>query len=78
MLFQGNEKYPDENEYMTYMANNAGTNNAYTSNTDTNFFFSVSNEAFEGGLDRLAQFFISPNFSEDSTAREVNAVDSEY
>ena len=45
---------------------------------DTNYHFEVSNDAFEGALDRLAQFFISPNFSEDSAEREVNAVDSEF
>lgn len=60
------------------MQNNGGFNNASTSLTDTNFHFDCSNDAFEEGLDRLAQFFISPTFSESSTEREVNAVDSEY
>lgn len=60
------------------MQNNGGMNNAFTSLTDTNFHFDCSNEAFEEGLDRLAQFFISPSFSEDSAAREVEAVDSEF
>lgn len=78
MLFQGTDKYPEESEYMEFIANNGGSNNAFTSATDTNFHFSVSNEAFEEALDRLAQFFISPKFSESSSDREVNAVDSEY
>ena len=52
--------------------------NAYTSMTDTNFHFDCSNEAFEGALDRLAQFFISPTFSENSTEKEIEAVDSEF
>ena len=30
MLFEGTSKYPDENEYMIFMSNNAGSNNAYT------------------------------------------------
>ena len=78
MLFQGTEKYPRENEYSEFMTNNGGMNNAYTSLTNTNYHFEVSNEAFEEGLDRLAQFFICPTFSEDATDREVNAVDSEF
>jgi len=45
---------------------------------DTNYQFECSNDALEGALDRLSQFFISPKFSVDSTEREVNAVDSEF
>lgn len=30
MLFQGTKKYPKENEYAQFIANNGGTNNAYT------------------------------------------------
>ena len=60
------------------MQNNGGSNNAYSSETNTNFFFDCSNEGFEEGLDRLSQFFISPNFSEASAEREINAVDSEF
>ena len=78
MLFQGTEKYPSENEYSEYMKDHGGYNNAFTSSDDTNFHFECSNEGFEGGLDRLAQFFISPKFSENSTEKEVNAVDSEF
>ena len=78
MLFQGTEKYPDESEYMEFLSKNGGSDNAFTSMTDTNFHFAVSNGAFEEALDRLSQFFISPKFSEASTDREANAVDSEY
>jgi insulysin len=78
MLFQGTDKYPSENEYSAFMTNNGGSNNAYTSLTDTNYHFDCSNEAFEEGLDRLAQFFICPSFSESASEREVNAVDSEF
>ena len=54
MLFQGTEKYPIENEYGEFISKNGGSNNAFTSLTDTNFHFSISNEAFEECLDRLA------------------------
>ena len=54
MLFQGTDKYPSENEYSAFMTNNGGSNNAYTSLTDTNYHFDCSNEAFEESLDRLA------------------------
>ena len=78
MLFQGTDAYPDESEYMAYLTQNGGSANAFTSMTDTNFQLSVSNEAFEGALDRLAQFFISPRFEESRADSEMNAVDAEY
>ena len=78
MLFMGTEKYPSENEYSEYITNVGGMNNAYTSMTDTNYMFDSSNEGFQGALDRFAQFFIAPLLKEDSTEREMEAVDSEY
>jgi len=54
MLFQGTEKYPNENEYSEFIKNNGGYNNAYTSLTNTNFHLECSNEAFEESLDRIA------------------------
>ena len=78
MLFMGTEKYPSENEYSQFIQNNGGMNNAYTSLTNTNYHFDCSNEAFEEALDRFAQFFICPNFSESGAEREVKAVDSEF
>ena len=60
------------------MSNNGGMNNAFTSTTNTNYHLKCSNEAFEEGFDRMAQFFICPTFSVDSAEREVNAIDSEF
>jgi insulysin len=54
MLFMGSDKYPSENEYSEFIKNNGGYSNAYTSLTNTNYQFEVSNEALEGALDRFA------------------------
>lgn len=78
MLFLGTEKYPDEGEYKEYLSQNGGYSNAYTSRDHTNYHFQVFPDAFEGALDRFAQFFIAPLFTEDFTQREKNAVDSEF
>ena len=78
MLFLGTEKYPQENEYAEFIQNNGGRHNAYTSLTNTNYYFDISNEAFSEALDRFSQFFKKPLLSESSTEREMNAVDSEY
>jgi insulysin len=78
MLFLGSKKYPVENDYKVYIKDNGGAANAATSLTNTYFYFDVSNPAFEGALDRISQFFVDPLMHEESTNREMNAVDSEY
>ncbi|KAJ2788177.1 metalloprotease, partial [Coemansia linderi] len=78
MLFLGTEKYPQEGEYNAYLAKHSGRSNAYTSFTETNYYFSVFNGALENALDRFSQFFISPLLNADCVDRELNAVDSEH
>ncbi len=77
MLFLGTEKYPDESEYGNYLKSNGGYSNAYTAGDHTNYHFEIRHEAFEGAIDRFAQFFIAPLFSPKFTEREMNAVNSE-
>ena len=92
MLFLGTEKYSDEDEYETYLNQYGGFSNAYTDMEDTNYFFAITTDAEEcftsnqikctdalyGAMDRLAQFFIAPNFDRDMVDRELQAIDSEY
>ena len=78
LLFMGNEKYPAENDYFEYITKNGGFSNANTQLDRTIFYFNVSNEAFEGALDRFAQFFISSKFNAGSVDREKKAVDNEF
>ena len=77
MLFMGSTKYPDESSYKKFISENGGHCNAYTSLSATNFHFEISNQALLGGLDRFAQFFISPLLLENCVERELKAVDSE-
>jgi insulysin len=77
MLFMGTEKFPDENEYSKYLNAHGGSSNAYTDSEDTVYYFDVNQEHLQGALDRFAQFFISPLFTEGATGREMNAVDAE-
>ncbi len=78
MLFLGTDKYPDEAEFDTYLQENGGYSNAYTADEHTNYFFEVRNDAFEGALDRFAQFFVAPKFTPAFVEREIRAVDSEH
>lgn len=78
MLFLGTKKYPDKSEYSNFLSANGGYDNAYTSLENTNYYFAVNLDALEEALDRFAQFFIAPLFTENSTYGEMNAVNSEY
>ncbi|EPY20843.1 insulysin [Strigomonas culicis] len=77
MLFMGTDKYPKEEEYSTYISKNGGSDNAWTDNSDTTFYFKVSDDAFHGALERFVEFFVAPLFAAGSVERELNAVHSE-
>ena len=78
MLFLGTEKFPSVEEFGEYLQRNGGYNNAYTARDRTNFHLEIRPEAFDGALDRFAQFFIAPKFTPEFNEREVNAVNSEF
>lgn len=78
MLFLGTEKYPEPGEYQEFISEHGGNHNAYTSSEHTNYFFDVDARHFEESLDRFAQFFVAPLFSEEYVDRERHAVESEY
>jgi insulysin len=77
MVFMGSKKYPDSNDFMSSINNNGGKTNAYTSDTDTNYHFTVDPSSFTEILDKFAQFFTDPLLKKEYIEREINAVDSE-
>ena len=78
MLFLGTDKYPDPDEYQSYINQHGGQHNAYTSFEHTNYFFDINPTKFESALDRFARFFVAPSFDAEYINREMNAVHSEY
>lgn len=78
MLFLGTKKYPDANEYQTYIKSHGGDHNAWTGSEFTNYYFSIDNEHFLHALDRFSDFFIAPTLKGEWIAKEIEAVDSEY
>ncbi|KJY83064.1 peptidase M16 [Vibrio galatheae] len=78
MLFLGTEKYPKVGEFQSYISQHGGSNNAWTGTEHTCFFFDVSPNAFEQGLDRFSQFFAAPLFNSEALDKERQAVESEY
>lgn len=78
MLFLGTQKYPNENEYSSFLSKNSGSSNAATYPDLTKYYFDVVPEKLPDALDRFSQFFIAPLFTESATLREINAVHSEH
>lgn len=78
MLFLGNAKYPAENGFQEFLQKHSGSTNAETRNDSTCYYFDISSDWLKEALERFAQFFLCPLFSESATEREVNAVDSEF
>lgn len=65
-------------EFNDFVTANGGRRNAMTSDEFTLYFFDIHENAFEEGVDRFAQIFISPLLSKSAMQREREAVDSEY
>jgi insulysin len=63
---------------LQFLSRNNGSSNAFTSSTNTNYYFNVATPALAGALERFSGFFHSPLFSQSSIVRELNAVDSEH
>ncbi len=78
MLFLGTQKYPTSGDYQAFIAKHGGAHNAYTSYTDTNYYFDIDANYLEPALDRFSRFFIDPLFTSEFVDREKNAVHSEY
>ena len=78
MLFLGTEKFPDKNEYHKFLSQHGGGANAVTHTDFTQYYFDVSPNKLDEVLDRFAQFFLKPLFTESATELEINAVNSEH
>ncbi|KAJ2024350.1 metalloprotease [Coemansia sp. S85] len=74
----GTERFPDVDEYQSYISHHTGNCNASTNFSRTRFYFGIPSDAFEGALDRFASFLASPLFSRDCIDRELGTVDSEF
>ncbi|MCJ8339605.1 MAG: insulinase family protein [Pseudomonadales bacterium] len=78
MLFLGTEKYPVPSDYSEFIQSHGGSQNAFTSGENTNYYFDIKEDALDEALDRFSQFFIAPLFAQKYTDRERNAVNAEY
>ena len=78
MLFNGTEKYPNENEFMTFTTKYGGYTNAFTEHNSTCYYYTIQSDHLNTSLDMFGHFFISPLFNKDSIEREKEAVNAEH
>jgi len=63
MLFLGTKKYPEENEFSRFIAQNGGFYHAYTALDHTNYYCSSKTDALGPLLDRLINIFFKTSFA---------------
>lgn len=78
MLFNGTEKYPDENLFSEHIAKYNGYSNAWTAHNHTCYYYTLSQNGLHESLKMFAEFFISPLLDKDCVNREKEAVNSEH
>ncbi|CAH0520454.1 unnamed protein product [Peronospora belbahrii] len=78
MLFMGSQKYPDENEFESFLSAHGGYSNGATDNEVTSYTFEVGPAHLEPALNMFAHFFISPLLKAEAMERELSAIESEF
>jgi insulysin len=78
MLFNGTQKYPQEQDFSAFISQNNGYQNAYTSHDHTCYYFSTVEDGLQKGLDMFCDFFVAPLLNKHCVAREKEAVNSEH
>lgn len=78
MLFLGTEEYPEPNALQSYLEDNAGFANAYTSSDHTNYYFQTPNDLLDPSLDRFSDYFKAPLFDREYSDKERTAVHNEW
>ena len=77
MLFMGSKKYPYSNNFMSSINKSGGSTNAYTSNTNTNYYFVCSTDTYLSNLDIFGNFLVNPLLSKKYINKEISNVNSE-
>ncbi|KAJ8920211.1 hypothetical protein NQ315_011872 [Exocentrus adspersus] len=78
MVFMGSEKFPEENDFDSFIRKGGGSGNASTDAETTCFYFECLEKHLYEGLDKFAQFFISPLMKKGAMTREREAIESEF
>ena len=78
LLFLGNKKNPDKNDFHSFIQNSGGYDNAYTTQTSTCYFFNINTHKMKEAIDKLVWFFKEPLLDEKYIDSEKNIINSEH
>jgi insulysin len=78
LLFMGSEKYPEQNDYHSYIQINGGYDNAFTTENMTCYYLSLETSFLKKGIEMLSWFFRSPLLDESHIKSEMEIIDSEH
>jgi len=78
MLFMGSAKYPDVDAFMNMINVSGGMTNAFTTERDTQYYFSISSTDAMKAFDCFSGFFTDPTFNPSYIDKESSAVHSEH
>eukprot|EP00929_Paragymnodinium_shiwhaense_P050962 TRINITY_DN25656_c0_g1_i1.p1 TRINITY_DN25656_c0_g1~~TRINITY_DN25656_c0_g1_i1.p1 ORF type:complete len:1461 (-),score=472.19 TRINITY_DN25656_c0_g1_i1:324-4706(-) len=77
MLFLGSKQFPEPTGFKTFIAAKSGSSNANTAGDRTVFYMMTARSGWKQGLQRYADFFRAPLFTEKFVSKEVEAIVSE-
>ena len=78
LLFMGSEKYPEQNEYHSYIQVNGGNDNAFTGDNITCYYISLETTFLKKGIEMLSWFFRAPLLDEKHISSEMEIINSEH
>ena len=78
MLFLGTRQYPEPDSFTAFINEYGGSNNAYTSFDETNYFFDIQPRYLDEALARFASFFYEALIDPQYLEREEKVVDAEF
>lgn len=78
LVFMGSEKYPERNEYTSYIQVCGGTYNAFTSDNMTIYYLELDTSFLKKGIEMLSWFFKKPILNMEHINSEKEIIDSEH
>lgn len=78
MLFLGSEKFPETNQFQTYLASHGGSLNAWTGTEHANFHFEVDDNYLLDALEIFSDMLINPSMELSVIDKEINSIDAEF
>ena len=78
LLFMGNEKYPEQNAYSSYVLGSGGHFNAFTADNFTLYHLELDSNFLSKGIEMLSWFFSKPLLDMKHINSEREIVNSEH